>query len=118
MAAVGDLGGPWEFTDPRRDGAMIPYTDEVTAVVIDEAVTSLVLMRAPMWFGDAGPRISVLVSLAGQAEDLVFDAVAGARGRGYTWDEIASRLGSTATTARRRYAGYTRWRASLAFDGD
>ena len=28
MAAVGDLGGPWEFTDPRRNGAMIPYTDE------------------------------------------------------------------------------------------
>lgn len=118
MAAVADLGRPWEFTDPRRDRAMIPYTDEHTALVIDEAVTSLVLMRAPMWLGDAGPTISVLVSLAGQAEDLVLEAVAAARDQDYTWDQIASRLATTATTARRRYAGYARWRASLPFDGD
>lgn len=112
MAAVPDLGRPWELTDPRRDRATIPYTDEDTAFFIDEAVTSLVLMRAPMWLGDAGPTISVLVSLAGQVEDLVFDAVTGARDQGYTWDQIASRLATSATAARRRYAGYLRWTAS------
>jgi hypothetical protein len=118
VATVPDLGPPWEFTDPRADDAMVPYTGEDTAVVVDEAVASLVLLRAPMWLGDAGPTISVLVSLAAEVEDLLFEAVADARDQDYTWDEIAARLASTASTTRRRYAGYTRWRASICSDGD
>ena len=103
---------------PAQNDAMVPYTGEDTAVVVDEAVASLVLLRAPMWLGDAGPTISVLVSLAAEVEDLLFEAVADARDQDYTWDEIAARLASTASTTRRRYAGYTRWRASICSDGD
>jgi hypothetical protein len=99
---------PWEFLDPRRDGATAPYTDEHSVRLLDQAVTSLVLLRSPMWLGDAGPAISVLVSFAAQAEDLLIDAVASARDQDYTWGEIASRLGCSAMTARRRYAPQTR----------
>jgi hypothetical protein len=91
---------PWEFGDPRRDRAMIPYTDDHTAALIDEATTTLVLMRALKWLGDAGPAITALISLAGQADALVCDAVAHAREQEYTWDQIASRLATTAATAQ------------------
>ena len=118
MAAVVDLDRPWEAGDPLRDRAMIPYTDDDSAWALDEAVLSLVQLRAPTWLGDAGPRVSVLVSLACEAESLLFDAVADARDQGYTWDQIASRLAATAATARRRYAGYARWAARPVFHAD
>jgi hypothetical protein len=108
MAPRPDLGGPWEFLDPRRDCAMAPYTDAHSARLLEKAVTSLILLRSPMWLGDAGPAISVLASLAVQADDLLFDAVASARDQDYTWGEIAGRLGCSAIAARRRYAPYTR----------
>jgi hypothetical protein len=117
MAAARDLSGPWEFSDPRRDDAMSPYTDDDTATLINDAVTSLVLMRAPMRLGDAGPTISVLVSLAVEAERLLCDGVADARDQGYTWTEIASRLAINPTTARRRYAAYSRRRRSASGSG-
>ncbi len=117
-ALLATSGGPWAFTDPRRDGAMFPFTDEESASVVDEAVASLVLLRAPMWLGDCGARVSVLVSVAAQAGELLFDAVAAARDQGYTWDQIAGRLGATASTARRRYGGHTAWSPSRSVDGD
>ncbi len=112
--AVADMARGWELSDPRRDRATMPYTDAWSAGLIGEAVTSLVLMRAPMWLGDAGPTISVLVSLSGEAASSVFDAVADARDQGYTWDQIASRLATTPTSACRRYGPYSRWRRSSA----
>jgi hypothetical protein len=45
MAAVPDLDRPWEMSDPRRDRTLHPYTDADTATVIDQAVTTLVLLR-------------------------------------------------------------------------
>lgn len=110
IGAVPDLDRPWEVCDPGRDRAMLAYTDADTARVIEEAVAWLVAVRAPAWAGDPGPRISVLVSLAGEAEDRVYDAVADAREGGYSWDQIASRLCTTVAAARRRYGGYARWR--------
>jgi hypothetical protein len=118
VAAVADLERPWEAGDALRDRAMIPYTDDDSAWVLDEAVVSLVRLRAPLWLGDARPTVSVLVSLAGEAESLLFDAVASARDQGYTWDQIASRLATTTGTARRRYAAYVRWAARPVFDAD
>jgi hypothetical protein len=96
----------------------VPYTDEDSVLVVEEAATSLALVRAPMWSGDAGPMISVLVSLSDQAQDLLFDVVALARDQGYTWDDIARRLAATPVSARRRYAGQARSRQALLFDGD
>jgi AraC-like DNA-binding protein len=83
-----------ELSDPRRDGAMV-------------------LWRAPMLLGDAGPAISVLVSIAAQSEDLLFDAVADARDQGYTWREIAARLACSVRTAHRRFSGYAHQRGNL-----
>ena len=113
MATVADLDRPWEFCDPRRDRALCPYTDAGTAKAVDHAVTTLVILRAPMWLGDPGPVISVLVSVAGEADGRLYDAVADARDQGYSWDQVASRLATNVATARRRYASYSRWRRAL-----
>ena len=96
--------GPWAFTDPRRDGTIIPYTGADTAGLIDQAVETLVLLRSPMQLGDAAATISALVSLAAEISSRLPDAVADARDQDYPWDAIASRLTSTTTaTAQRRY---------------
>ena len=102
-----------ELSDPRRDGAMVPHVGLDTAAIVDEAVTALVLLRAPMLLGDSGPAISVLASIAAQSEDLLFDAVADARDQGYTWREIADRLACSKRTARRRFSGYAHQRGNL-----
>jgi hypothetical protein len=94
---------------------MTPYTNGDTVLLVEEAATSLILLRAPMWLGDAGPIISVLASLSNQAQDHLIDAVALARDQDYTWEDIACRLGATSTSARRRYA---RARADLSLHGD
>jgi hypothetical protein len=112
MATLPDLDCPWELCDPRRDRALHPYTDAGTATVVDQAVTTLVLLRAPMWLGDAGPTISVLVSLAAEADSRLYDAVADARDQGYSWDQVASRLATSVGSARRHYAPYSRWRGT------
>jgi hypothetical protein len=91
---------------------MFPYTDADTARIIEEAVAWLVAVRAPMWATDPGPRVSVLMSLAGEAEDRVYEAVADACEGGYSWDQIASRLCVTVAVARRRYGDYSRWRVT------
>lgn len=111
--AIPDLERPWQACDPARDRTLIPYNDADTAAAIDQAVTALVLVRAPMWLGDPGPTISVLVTLAGEADGRLNDAVADARDHGYSWAQIANRLHTSVATARRRYSSYARWRASL-----
>ncbi len=104
-----EIGDPWAFEDPPLNRTAIPYTDNDTAELVDRAVKDLTIFRGSS-SGDTGAVVSVLVSLAGEAEGLLWDAVADARDHGYTWDEIADRLATSITTARRRYAGYTNWR--------
>ena len=82
-------------------------------MVVGDAVTLLVLLRAPMRLGDEGPAISALSSIIIQAEDLLFDAVAGARDQGYTWDEIAGRLACSTAAACRRYSGRARQKGAV-----
>lgn len=101
MAA--EPAGPWTFTDPRRDGRVLPYTGADTAALIDQAVETLVLLRSPMQLGDAAATISALVSLAAEIDRRLPDAVADARDQDYPWDAIASRLATTTATAQRRY---------------
>lgn len=119
MAAVPDLDRPWELSDPLRDRTLIPYTDQDTAWAVREAVTTLVTLRAPAWLGDPGPVISVLVSLTGEAEGCLFDAVADARDAHYSWAQITSRLAATdAAGVRRLYGPYVRWRRGAGAGGD
>ena len=60
----------------------------------------------------------VLVSLVDEAEGRLPDVVADAREQGYTWHQIAGRLATSVTSAQRRYAACSRFRASLRLDGD
>ena len=96
--------GPWAFTDPRRDGTVIPHTGPDTAALIDQAVETLVLLRSPMQLGDAAATISALMSLAAEIDRRLPGAVADATDQDYPWDAIARWLASTTTaTAQRRY---------------
>ena len=114
MAA--DPAERWAFTDPRAERSAIPFTDEHTMVIIAQAVESLVLLRSPLQLGDAGATISALVSLAAEIDAHLPAADADARDQDYRWSDIADRLATTETTARRRYSAYTRWRPPLATD--
>lgn len=105
--------GPWDMADPRRDRSAIPYTDADTEALIDELIDTLVIFRCPMGLGDTGPTISALASLEAEIALRLPDAVADARDQGYTWQEIAARLATTASAARQRHAAYTRSRREL-----
>ncbi len=91
------------------DHTAIPATDCVTSALIDGAVSELIRWRngCP---DDAGARVSCLLSLAVEADDRLRDAVADARAQRYSWDDIAQRLATSTTTARRRFAAYARVR--------
>lgn len=99
---------PWDMADPRRDCSLIPYTDADTEALVDELVDTLTLFRCPMGLGDAVATVSVLASLEAEIAFRLPDAVADARNQGYTWDEIAMRLATTASAARHRHAAYAR----------
>jgi hypothetical protein len=103
---------PWE-----EDHSSIPMADEDTIAVIDEAVRSLIVMRAPFEL-EVLPTISAIVSLSAEVDSRLPDAAADAWDQGYCWDAIALRLGVTRRSARRRYAGYARWRRSLVSGAD
>lgn len=104
---------PWAMVDPRQDRAVIPYTDADSEELVDELVDTLVIFRWPMGLGDAGPTVSVLASLEAEIAFRLLDAVADARDQGYTWEQIATRLATTASTARQRYAAYVSSRRDL-----
>jgi AraC-like DNA-binding protein len=91
------------------DHTAIPATDCVTAALIDAAVVELIERRSGC-INDAGARVSCLLSLAVEADDRLHDAVADARQQRYSWEEIAQRLATSTTTARRRFAAYARLR--------
>lgn len=110
MAA--DPAGPWAFIDPRAERTVIPFTDEHTMVIVQQAVESLVLMRSPLQLGDAGATLSALVSLAAEINAELPGAVAAAREQDYRWSDIATRLATSETTARRRYSSH--WSPPLA----
>lgn len=97
-------GERWEPRDPRSNRAQHPYNDTDSADVVEEAITTLVFLRAPMWLGDAAVTASLLVSLVSEAESRLHGAVAEARDQDYSWEEIACHLGTSVSTARRRYS--------------
>jgi DNA-directed RNA polymerase specialized sigma24 family protein len=104
---------PVELHHHGCDRARAPYLDYDTLGLVEGAVESLVCSRGSGQ-GDAGAALSCLASLIAEAQSQLPDAVAQARCHDYTWEEIASRLATTARTVRRRYGAYARWRASLA----
>ncbi len=80
-----------------------PVADTETAAVLDEAITSLALLRHPGLIGDAGAHLHDLVSLVAQADAVLPGGVAEARDQDYTWAQIGDRLGLSRPRAWWRY---------------
>lgn len=85
-----------------------PETGEDTATLIEEAMTSLVLLRFPASLGDAAAELHALASLAAEAESRIAGAVADAIDQDYRWSDVAISLGITADEARSRFAEHVR----------
>ena len=97
--------------DPRRCFPSHPLVDDDSEAVVAFAVNDLVLLRSPMWSGDAGALLHALASLNAEMDAWLPDAVADALSRGYSWSEIARVIGVGPATARRRYGDHVRtWR--------
>ncbi|HET7488285.1 MAG TPA: hypothetical protein VFJ85_10170 [Acidimicrobiales bacterium] len=77
--------------------------DDASAVVLDEAIVKLTLVRSPMALGDCLADLHAMASLAAQLHAWLAVAVAGARRQGHGWAAIAGQLGTSAAAARRRY---------------
>lgn len=88
----------------------IPYTDADTAAAVEAALRCLLACRGAEDLGDAGDRLSLLVSLLVETDSRLPDTVADARAQGCTWDEIATAMASTVPAVRHRYAAHVRWR--------
>lgn len=97
--------------DPRRCFPSEPLTDDDSEAVVAFAVKDLLVLRAPMWSGDAGAVLPALASLGAELDRWLPDAVADAISRGYSWSEIASLIGVPPATARRRFGAHVHtWR--------
>jgi hypothetical protein len=80
-----------------------PATGDDSHQVLTGAIDNLAQLRTAYWLGDSGVRLHALASLLAQAQQLLPQAVADARDQELTWTQIGELLGTTATTAARRY---------------
>ena len=80
-----------------------PATGQDSLHVLDDAIDQLARLRTPYWPGDSAVRLHALASLNTQAQQLLPQAVHDARDQELTRAEIGELLGTTATTAGRRY---------------
>jgi len=87
----------WATVDPRRRYPDRPVTDDESDAVLIVAVNDLIMLRSPMWHGDAGAVLHALASLNAQINAWLPDAIADARDQDYTWAEIAGHLGANTT---------------------
>ena len=94
-----------ELDDPRQPYPKRPVRDEASELVIDQAVHSLQLLRAAMYYGDAGLELHALASLRAEIETRIPHVVADARDQNITWTAIAGQLGLTANQARHLHQG-------------
>ena len=103
--------------DPRRCFPSDPLTDDDSEAVMALAVNDLVLLRSPMWSGDAGAVLHALASLGAEIHSWLPDAVADAHSRGYSWADIARFIGVQPATARRRFGDHVHtWRPMIDAD--
>ncbi len=91
-------------------------TNDESATLIEEAMTSLVLLRFPASLGDATAELHALASLVAEAESHIGVAMAAALDQDYGFDDIAICLGVTADEAQRRFADEGRTIAEVPFD--
>jgi len=95
-----------------EERAEIPYTDALTAWLIDRALDVLATTRSSLGTTDPAVRLSCLVSLQAEAEGRTEEAVAVAYEAGYGWDDIAMHLASfPVEDVIERFGPYVDWRA-------
>ena len=80
-----------------------PITSDDSLAVLSEAIDHLARLRTAYWLGDSAAHLHALASLIAQAQQLLPQAVHDARDQELTWTQIGELLGTTATTAARRY---------------
>ena len=80
-----------------------PATGDDSLAVLTDAIDHLAQLRTAYWLGDSAVRLHALASLITQAQQLLPQAVHDARDQELTWNEIGELLGTTASTAARRY---------------
>jgi hypothetical protein len=80
-----------------------PRTGDDSLAVLNQAIDTLARLRTAYWLGDSAVHLHALASLIVQAEQLLPQAVHHARDQELTWAQIGELLGTTATTAARRY---------------
>lgn len=110
-SAFCELSDPWTTTHPDH-----PVINEETAVVVDDAVRELAVVRSPLASTDALAVLHALVSVQAQIQANLPDAVADALDQEHSFEEIAGQLAVSPATARRRYAAYAKARMPLAID--
>ena len=93
--------------DPRRRYPTRPVLDHHSAQALDDAIDTLIILRAPMHHGDAGAELHVLATIIAQAHARLGRTVADARDQHHTWAEIARQLHISRLHAIARYAGRT-----------
>ena len=80
-----------------------PVTGDDSLQVLTDAIDHLAQLRTAYWPGDSAVRLHALASLHAQAQQLLPQALRDARDQELTWTQISELLGTTATTAPRRY---------------
>jgi hypothetical protein len=80
-----------------------PRTGHDSLQVLSQAIDDLARQRTAYWLGDSAVHLHALASLIAQAQQLLPQAVHHTRDQELTWAQIGELLGTTATTAARRY---------------
>ena len=80
-----------------------PTTGGDSLTILNDAVDQLARLRTAHWLGDSAVHLHALASLIAQAQQLLPQAVHDARDQELTWAQIGELLGTTPTTAARRY---------------
>jgi hypothetical protein len=80
-----------------------PCTGDDSLQILTGAVDNLARLRTPYWLGDSAVHPHALASLIAQAQQLLPQAVHDAPDQELTRAQISELLGTTPTTAARRY---------------
>jgi hypothetical protein len=75
-----------------------PSTGQDSLQVLTDAIDALARQRTAYWLGDSAVHLHALTSLIAQAQQLLPEAVHGARDQELTWTQIGELLGTTAAT--------------------
>jgi hypothetical protein len=94
-----------QLDDPRQTYPKRPVRDEASEIVLDQALHSLQLLRAAMYYGDAGLELHALISLRDEIDARIPHVIADARDQNITWTAIGGQLRLTASQARQHYQG-------------